>query len=471
MPRTECGIFAHISRSKIKYGTVLNGLKALQHRGQESYGITYVQGKSIIAARKKGLVGPLTSIGERVSHSWLGHVRYSTSGVKGGDEEIYMACCQPITCESELLGPYSIAHNGTVPPRVWESIKKKYTSLKTDTRYSDTVALVGLINLLGNAYSEGGACDNALWKKILIELVDIIPGAFCIVIQTIDEFWILRDRYSLRPMVMSKTDDALQVSSESVGLSISGDLIDIPSGAVINVTGGRLSVKTAYRYPDAEMKRCIFEYIYFLRDKTIADGVNVTDFRLTLGKTLEAQVRATFPHLIEHWKKKNALICGVPASGILFGEGFASALDLSYNQFLKKRADYPWRTFILETRLKRAQACAKKYIVEDDVIRDKVIILVDDSIVRGNTLGYLIKYLKSFNPAEIHIISGSPPVKYGCHYGVDFPDIEELIANRIAIADMATFFDIDSFTYLDVGRLKQLEDNVCAACFTGEYMF
>ena len=248
-------------------------------------------------------------------------------------------------------------------------------------------------------------------------------------------------------------------------------LSSIEPGQLIYIPYYNLMREIIYTRSDIIKKECVFEYLYFLRGNTIIDGVSINDFRVSVGYKLKYQVSITFPNLIKQWKQTNAIVCGIPTTGIMYGKGLAESLDLSYNQFLKKRANYPWRTFILDTNDKRIQACQKKYLIEDNIIENKTIILVDDSIVRGNTLTYLVKYIKMYSPKEIHIISGTPPIKYSCHYGVDFPDMEELIANNMKIEDMAEHFGVDSVIYLKVNNLMKLKKNVCNACMTGEYLF
>ncbi len=147
-------------------------------------------------------------------------------------------------------------------------------------------------------------------------------------------------------------------------------------------------------------------------------------------------------------------------------------MGLEYIQFLNKSDNYPWRTFILESNDKRIKACHDKYVLDPDVINGRSIVIVDDSIVRGNTLKYLIKYIKlSCSVNSIHVISGTPPIKHPCFYGVDFPDIEELFANNIPVEKMPEYLDVESVSYLDVETLHTIKDNICDACFTGKYLF
>ena len=482
--KTECGIFSWIGQKDKDRYKVINGLKNLQHRGRESYGISYVcnnddvslsESYKINVHKKMGIVKDMEELKDIYSHSWLGHVRYSTAGKKQSDENDveFMNKCQPIVDINDGLGYYSIAHNGNIPLYVWEKImgNNELFIVPNYKELSDTQILNYYISFLfqKNKWRES---KNEIWKHILISIIDNIPGAFCIVIQTGDGVWILRDRFGLRPLTIMKNNKEVYISSETVGFdTIYSPLVNVKAGQLIHIPYYSLKLEMIYKYTNVVNKECVFEYLYFLRDNTIINNKVVSHFRMQVGKSLKTQIEMKLPDLIKRWKNDDTIVCGVPSSGIMFGKGMAKALELPYSQFLKKRKDYPWRTFILGTNDKRIQACQKKYLIEDDVIENKTIILVDDSIVRGNTLTYLIKYIKMYGPKEIHIISGSPPIKYSCHYGVDFPDMEELFANNVDVKDMPKHFDVDSVIYLDVETLTSLKKDVCNACMTGNYLF
>ena len=548
MIQTECGIFGIISRENIDSSAITNGLKKLQHRGRESFGVSYIdiidindikindtndiKINDIKTIKKEGLVSDIKNENNVLSHSWLGHVRYSTAGKKiivsindntntnnktaisetelqeitECQYQLFMKSCQPLESVSKHLGKYSLTHNGNIPYSIWRNMKGKYPSLidKIDNDISDTLLLIALINHIAKIYYilEEEPNVDKLWSNVLEHIIKEIQGAYCLVIQTTSCFWIVRDRFGIRPLVLgieynndNNDDDnynnynnynnikSIAVSSETVAFKDSYKIRrDIHPGEVVKVSYSSMEIETKFHLKGIKQKHCVFEYIYFLRDLTVADGTTIEHFRLSLGNKLGEQLKnglnnglnngvCSIPPMTDKWKCDDAIICGVPTSGINYGKGLAKSLGLQYIQYLKKRTDYPWRTFILENNDKRLEACRKKFIVEADIIKDKVIILVDDSIVRGNTVSYLIKYIRKFNPKEVHFISGSPPIKHPCRYGVDFPDIEELIANQIPVDKLADHFGLDSLTYLEIDRLMELKDNVCNACFTGNYMF
>ena len=480
---TECGISAIIHKNTRPDHIILKSLRDLQHRGREAFGISYMNtyGK-IIVKKKKGMVTEIEELNGISSKCWLGHVRYSTTGNKEDNGiDKFMESCQPIFGVSSILNQYSIAHNGNIPRYIWENICKLYEdfSPNLNTYQSDTLLLRDFIEYLAQEdynnqqYLNIKDSQISIWKNILITLMDVIPGACCLVIQTVDGFWVLRDRYGIRPLVMKEITDGILVASESVAFdSDDGIIKNIEAGQILYISNETARVEFQYKYYDTNPKHCVFEYLYFLRCNTTVNNLNITNFRMQVGSSLKDQITNSFPDLIDRWREGETVICGVPTSGVVFGKGFAEAIDLPYEQVLNKRDDYPWRTFILGSNDKRIQACEKKYIITSENMRNKILVLVDDSIVRGNTLTYLIKYIRmTSEPKEIHIISGSPPIKYPCRYGVDFPDIEELFANRVDIADMPKRLNVESVTYFDVDNLLKLESNVCHACFTGDYMF
>jgi len=476
MIQTECGIFGVISKNNMDINHVLNQLAKLQHRGRDCYGISYLNNTNkLLSIKNKGEVKKCINNGvgsyNVKSKSFLGHVRYSTSGLK--DESSFNKYCQPFIINKPKY-KYSIAHNGNIPEYIWDEITNKYNIyFKGET---DTLKLVEYINhFLDNKYD---------YLKCLWKIVSDIKGAFCLVFQTTDNFYIVRDSYGIRPLSIAKIKDnsCVYISSESIAfplennekLSDKYNIIDVSPGEMLQVSKKDLNILTKFKNI-GRVSSCIFEYIYFLRDETITDGTKVSLFRKNIGEILAKQLINENPQLWDKIKNDNntndILVCGVPTSGITYGKSMAESLNLQYNQYLKKRSDYPWRTFILENNDKRLAACQKKYIVEGELIKDKIIILVDDSIVRGNTIKYLVKYIKSFQPKEIHFVTGCPPIKYPCRYGVDFPDIEELIANKISVEKLAANIGVNSLTYLDLAKLLKIKQNVCNACFTGSYPF
>ena len=478
MINTECGIFGCISNTYLPQDLCIDGLKNLQHRGRESFGISYLQGSNLLVEK---YIGEVTDISySQSSCLWLGHVRYSTSGnIKNN-----LQFTQPLLhTNNKYLGQYIIAHNGNIPQYVWNTLYKKYTDfvIPLDKTYNDTQLLVLFIEFLAKKMGD----IEYLWKQILINILNDIPGAYSLVVLTLDETFLLRDKYAIRPLIyteINSNNNTIFISSENCAFSEDFPFKDVGAGEIIKINNNDLTTEKLYKIPENELiQNCVFEYIYFLRGGTTVDGISAKAFRSSLGVILSQQIRVQTQDIFDSWRENDALICGVPVSGIHFGNSMATALNLEYSQFLTKRTGYPYRSFIMKTTEERLEACKRKFQIQDNTIRDRVIVLVDDSIVRGNTLVFLVKFLKSYQPKEIHFISGSPPVKHPCHYGMDFPDIEELVANQIPRENLAQHFGLDSLTYLDINNLIKItqkfdlseknERKMCNACFTGNYLF
>ena len=561
MIQTECGIYCILSNQPISITKTVEGLQKQQHRGRDSFGISYLKSDNNTNSNFDNRLNVIKRVGEvdidklknfyhqdysnvlgiediedieemdnmgnmvnieedmkdmnliqkinqinfltETSHSFLGHVRYSTTGCK--DENVILPLTQPIlnlklsfgpkSFNNQVLGDFSLAHNGNIPESCWKNIIRQYPYFNdyyqqymTSNTTSDSVLLCQLIKYLASLYYHLDFNKEKIWQCILIDIIDLIEGAFCLVIQTQDEIWCARDKLGVRPLLITKWNHScnncdcfikkqIEIASENVAFSnMNLPIRDVVPGEIVHINYNNLEIKSKYKYYDKVNclqlnKHCVFEYIYFQKDASTTNKISTTIFRHQIAIELGKQIYND-EKLIQHWRsfdRQDILMCGVPSSGLIYGIKLSEFLGLPYQQFLKKRVDYPWRTFILESNDKRLQACAKKYIVEDNMIKNKVIILVDDSIVRGNTISYLVKYIKGFQPKEIHLISASPPVAFPCHYGVDFPDIEELVINKIPEKDMPSYFGVQSITYLQVANLHKtvlpiinLQWNQCA---------
>jgi amidophosphoribosyltransferase len=493
--QTECGIFATLikNRSKnenetIDSNIIYQGLRQLQHRGRDCYGITYINSENNL--EKFCLEGVIDNNNNNnkltiKSTSLVGHLRYATSGKK--DKETILKGCQPFI---STKWKYSIAHNGNIPSNVWNHIIKKYEIEDLNHTESDTKKLMILIDFLlesdnndNNNDNNDNNDNNNKWKSILTRIINEIPYAYSLIIQTLEgDLWIIKDKYGVRPIVILELENIYYVASETVAFEgidyQENNLYQVKPGEIVYLNKNK---REHYQITNIDKKQCVFEYIYFMRGDSVVDNTIVNDFRKQLGQKIvkqlldkpESESDLNFS-IGKSWIDKKAIICGVPKSGIIYGESISDELGLEYQQFIKRRNNYGLRTFILENDEKRIASCKEKYEIDGNIIKNKVIIVVDDSIVRGNTIKYLIKYLRQHQPKEIHLISGCPPIKYPCHYGVDFPDIEELIANKIPIKELSNKLGVESLHYLDLNNLVEVSNNtigsVCNSCFTGNYL-
>ena len=467
MIQTECGIFSVISKTKILSNSVITNLQLLQHRGRESFGVSWFD-SSLNHFRDIKYMGIITqehlhpfsdsSNNNIYSKNWLGHVRYSTSATI---QQLHLS--QPIlsTCAR-----FSLAHNGNIPTSIWPKITKKYNYIHTNDDTTDSYILSNFIEFLlnKNIRPEEGHHNIATYLPDVIKsIIQDIHGVYSLVITTKDFTYVCRDRFGVRPITYAIGNDAVYISSESNALQhIALTHYDVAPGEIISIHNNTLQVESIYKYHNANYKFCIFEFIYFMRDESAVNSLYVHNFKNYIGLILAKQyITGGHPTPIRSKNREggslptDAVVCGVPQSGILYAKSFAKYINAQYVQFLQRNSDYPWRTFILKTNKQRLDACKQKYCITEN-IEGKSVILVDDSIVRGNTLKHLISLVKSYNPKQIHFVVASPPIKYTCSYGVDFADIEELVANKMSVKEMELHFGFNSLTYLDIDNIKNI---------------
>jgi len=460
MIQTECGIFSIISKKYNTSNEVLYNLKKLQHRGRESFGISWFYDKIVNNKKYIGIIED-KYINENLldnsnntiySKNWIGHVRYSTSGSL---QKLHFT--QPIV---SYKYNFSLAHNGNIPFSIWSKINKKFNYTISNDDVTDTYILYGFIEYMLN--------KNNDMLEIIKYIIQNIEGVYCLLISTHNSTYICRDRFGVRPICYCYDSNNIYVASESCALDNKLKHNDVEPGEIIHIDNESLEISNIYKYNDVNYKFCIFEFIYFMKDESMINTLYVKTFKEYIGKILAEQYLKTINN-----NSNDYIVCGIPNSGLIYGTSFAKYTNFKYEQFLQRKNNYNLRTFILKTNKQRLDACKQKYEISID-IKNKKIILIDDSIVRGNTLKYLITLIKSYNPKEIHFVVACPPIKYTCSYGVDFADIEDLIANKMSVDEMIKFYNLDSLLYLDIEQIKNINlstNNFCNACFSGNYLF
>ena len=437
-----CGIFGIISDQCKKdiAGILYYGLISLQHRGQEACGMSVIN-ENGYTAYKHGLklaeqVFVQTDFNNFEGKTGLSHVRYSTSGSK---EE---ACFQPIV--SEKIN-FSFAFNGTIinPNEIGGNEK----SIDTDT-------LKSFIESYENI------------EKALENLIKICSGAFSIVVITKDKLYAARDKFGYRPLYFGFFSDNMVVSSENCpfpGLGVESSQ-EINPGELFcaSCSNGKWNVDR--KYFTSTPKFCAFEYVYFARpDSEFQDGP-VYAFREFLGKQLFIETKERYKN------KKDLVVMGVPDSATCMAIGFAKESGITLTEgFVKNR--YIHRTFIQPTQDKRQQAIRLKYNVLKKNLEHKHVILIDDSIVRGNTIMKLIDLIRTANVKAIDILIACPPIKYSCYMGMDFKDESKLIG-RNDIQDIKTKINADYLHYLSLDSMQKYfeeKNTYCYACWNGNY--
>ena len=441
----ECGVFGIFGDPEAAEKTYL-GLYALQHRGQESAGIASSDGCDIMLHKDLGLVwsvfsNPVT-MPDLKGHSAIGHNRYST---RGASERIN---AQPISIECKA-GKIAVAHNGTLT---------NAQQLKTDMQESGSIFLTTsdseiILHLI--AHSK----ENTIVGMLMDGLKKIV-GSYCFVILTPDKLIAARDPHGFRPLSLGKVDGAYVVASESCAFDIIGAeyLRTVAPGEVVVIDSNGL---TSFSLPPVPKKSfCIFEHIYFARPDSFIFGEKVDKVRRSLGKQLakEAPVDAE-------------ITIAVPDSGNTAALGYARQSGIKYEIGLI-RNHYIGRTFIAPHQDKRKLDVKVKLNPVSGVLRDRRVILVDDSIVRGNTMRQIVHLLRSKGAKEVHVRISSPPIKFPCYYGIDISNKAELIASSKDVDEIRRYIEADSLAYLSIdGMLNAVQerDNYCTACFGGDY--
>lgn len=459
--KTECGIFAIYcpTNSNTFFGKTVIGLRTLQHRGQESTGISYLnENKRFVVKKGVGLVSKVFDSYENPSTNIVvGHVRYSTTK-KSDTEEKKLRDTQPLLGISKH-GKFSIAHNGNIPHLQ-----------TTDSEISDSHIIIDLIE----------NSKQPTWTKTLIEVANILKGAYCIVITTSNAIYCMRDRYGYKPLSIGITKTGK--NSEPAHLCITSEtnsfktlqefkhVKDVEPGEILMISGNN-NIETVHKdIQNNRIQRCLFEFIYFMKPASSFDGIMVEETRESFGKILANKENLS----INEKNKNDYIVVGCPNTGIVGGKSYAKHLGLNYKQVISKRKHMK-RTFILPTDKERKKQCREKYEI-DPCIANKKLIIVDDSIVRGNTMKILIDVLFEMGCKEIHIRITAPPVRHPCYYGIDIPTRTELIANEKTVEEVKEFIGANSLSYLPIEDIVEMfkdeetsKNTLCTACFTGDY--
>ena len=429
--REKCGVFGILSNdtSQECLPMVVQGLTLLQHRGQESCGIAYEQSNNLILKKGLGLVkNTLSNCGNINTNKCIGHVRYSTSGSSKINEFDKHNECQPLygVCH---LGSFYLVHNGNIP-----------NVGKHDTQY--------VIDFIQQ-------CKAETWQEVLSELLESIPCAYCLLIITINEIFALRDRFGIRPLCIGRNHQSYCVSSESCALLHHTLLRDVRPGEIICIDSKGLN--TIYQSNESVYSLCALEYIYFLRPTSICDGKSVHDVRNELGIALSNNEDLIL--------EDHHIVIGIPDTGIISAKGYARELNIVYKQAITKNHNVQ-RTFIAPTETERRTLCDKKFMFIEEEIKGKNVILVDDTIVRGNVMKHIISRCWMIGANEIHIRIPAPPVINICQLGIDIPSREELLAFNKTLDEIKSELNVTSIKYLTCEELGMVIPTTCyKECF------
>ncbi len=444
-PRDECGVFGvyapELDVSRLAYFA----LYALQHRGQESAGIATAEHGHITTQRDLGLVSQVfdeRSLQTLTGEMAIGHVRYSTTGHSGWENS------QPVYRHDRRV--VALGHNGNLTNAV--ELYSELTAQGVRFRStSDSEIIAALI-----ASHEATAIEDAV-----ADVMRRLEGAYSTVLMTEDRVVAFRDPAGVRPLCLGQLGDRYVVASESCALDIIGAKLmrEVQPGELVSLSERGIETRIAVESERSAL--CVFEHIYFSRPDSKLEGRTLQSVRGRMGEILAREAPAD-----------GDLVISVPDSGNAAAKGFARASGIPQDDGLIKNR-YVARTFIQPGQELRRHGLRMKFNPLTEVVSGKRLVVVDDSIVRGNTMRQIVRMLREAGAKEVHLRMSSPPIRYPCHYGVDMPTSEEMIAHGRSIADVGDELGAESLAYLSLEGVYEAigtaRETHCDACFTGHY--
>jgi amidophosphoribosyltransferase len=446
-PREECGVFGVWAPGEDVAKLAYFGLYALQHRGQEAAGIAVSDGSSLVVYKDLGLVAQVfdeSTLASLKGHIAIGHARYSTTG-SGTWEN-----AQPTFRTMHTGGGLALGHNGNLVNTAELAARAAAEGLPTTAASTDSDLITALLAARPDLSVEAAA----------LQLLPTLRGAFSLVFMDEHTLYAARDPQGVRPLVLGRLERGWVVASETAALDIVGASFvrEIEPGELLAVDADGLRSE---RFATPAPKGCLFEYVYLARPDTHIAGRSVYGTRVEVGRQLARE------HLVDA-----DLVISVPESGTPAAIGYAEEAGIPYGMGLVKNS-YVGRTFIQPSQTIRQLGIRLKLNPLRDVIRGRRLVVVDDSIVRGNTQRALVRMLREAGAVEVHVRISSPPVKWPCFYGIDFASKAELIANGLDVDGIRASIGADSLGYVSLDGLiaasEQPRNRLCAACFDGNY--
>ena len=444
--KDHCGVFGIYAQGKNVAEFIFYGLQALQHRGQESAGIAVSDGEDILVFKDLGLVSQVFSeqnLAPLQGSIGIGHTRYSTTGTNiwKNSQPLYRMFRDEV---------FAIAHNGNLTNT--DELRKE--QIRRGIRFETTTDTEVIASLIESS-------DSGSFEEALEESIGKIKGSYSLVVLTKDKLFAIRDPHGFRPLVLGNREGDQIIASETCAL----DIIDakfvreIDPGEIIIIDKDGL--RSQMLLPVERFSMCVFEVIYFARPDSYLYNKNIFEIRHKMGRQLakESPVKAD-------------IVIPIPDSGIPAAIGYSAESKIPYGEGLIKNR-YIGRTFIQPTQEIREIGVKLKLNPLRDVIKGKRLVIVDDSIVRGNTSKKVVKMLYSAGAKEIHMRISSPPLLYPCYYGIDMATKKEFVANCRSLEDIRKYLNVDSLRYLSIEGLVQAigepKDKFCFACFNGDY--
>ena len=448
----SCGVVAVYAPGEDVARLVFYALYALQHRGQESAGIAISDGTTVVVYKELGLVSQVFD--EIVLQSLrgdlaIGHVRYSTTGSTSWEN------AQP-TYKSAPSGQLALAHNGNLVNSV--DLKRTLEEAGGDpTPERARLQSSSDTDLVAAHIARASTGDT---RAAILDVLPRLTGAFSFSIMDEKRIYGARDPWGFRPLCIGRLDDGWVLASETCALDLLGARFvrDVAPGELVSIGADGL---TSDRFATREHRACVFEHVYFARPDSTLMGQNVYASRYRMGRRLARETPVDAD-----------LVVPSPDSGVPAAQGFAAEAGTPYGEgFVKNR--YVGRTFIQPTQSMRQQGIRMKLNPLREVIAGRRIVVVDDSIVRGNTTRQLVAMLREAGASEVHMRISSPPLRWPCFFGIDMPDRDELIAARQDVEGVRDHIGADSLGHLSLeGMLDATgvpSDSFCTACFSSRY--
>ena len=448
----ECGVFGMYDLDGNDVASsIYYGLFALQHRGQESCGISVSDTfgpRKVDLLKGMGLVNEVfnsENLSKLHGNIGVGHVRYSTAG------ESIPSNAQPLVI-NYVKGTLMLAHNGNLINANELRDELAYTGAIFQTTIDSEVIAYLVARERINAKTAQEAVTNAMKK---------LRGAYALVISSPRKLIGARDPFGFKPLCIGKRDNAYILASETCALdTIGAEFVrDVLPGEVVTIDKDGIKSDTSMCLPKVKEARCVFEYIYFARPDSNFDGVSVYHSRIMAGRFLamDSPVEAD-------------VVVGVPESGNAAAMGYAMESGIPYGTAFVKNS-YVGRTFIKPQQKSRESSVRIKLNVLKEAVCGKRVIMIDDSIVRGTTSDRIVQMLKDAGATEVHVRISSPPFLYECYFGTDIPSRDQLIAHNRTIEEINEIIGADSLGYLRVERLKEIAGGlgICTGCFDEKY--
>ena len=447
------GIYNYENNQEIVKQTY-EGLKKQQHRGRDSYGFLFYNIMNPILVKNTGKIQEPDFKISNINKT-LGHTKYTTSEYRTeikSDKDM-LNVTQPFRGMNTRLGEFYLVHNGNI--RDLDLVKANFDLQDTDI-LNDSHLLVKIIESL----------ELQRWEDIINQIMLSIEGSFSVILLTRQNMYCFKDLRAYRPLCIGNNISGYCIASETVGLGEYKYIKEVERGEILKI--GQEGMEKMEIFVDLSKineKKCLFEYIYFLNAESVflngeKQKISVRQYRYQFG--IELGKNEKYKNL-----SKEAIVIGAPMTGIPSGMGFADILKYQYSQILVKNKN-SGRSFILKTDEERINECKKKFIIENgELMYNKEVFFVDDSLVRGNTLKVIIELLRKYKPKKIHIRITCPKVLNICEYGIDIPSREELIMNWNTDEEFIKKIGADSINFLNINDMFNImgNKNYCVNCF------